>query len=140
MPRHDFDGAVPDGCYADETPYVDAIQKQAGNIDVEYVRNDECDDFAQLERFFIALDGPVRNPTNFGWMMAILQRARAQGRRVLLSGLYGNYTISWNGWSQAASHLLAWQAAVGLSTVAALLPEHVLILAGSRCENFWSNQ
>ena len=95
-----------DGCYADETPYVDAIQKQAGNIDVEYVRNDECDDFAQLERFFIALDGPVRNPTNFGWMTATLQRARARGRRVLLSGLYGNYTISWNGWSQAAGHLL----------------------------------
>ena len=106
VPRHDFDGAVPDGCYADETPYVDAIQKQAGNIDVEYVRNDECDDFAQLERFFIALDGPVRNPTNFGWMMAILQRARTKGRRVLLSGLYGNYTISWNGWSQTVGHLL----------------------------------
>ena len=106
VPRHDFDGAVPDGCYADETPYVDAIQKQAGNIDVEYVRNDECDDFAQLERFFIALDGPVRNPTNFGWMMEILQRARTKGRRVLLSGLYGNYTISWNGWSQTVGHLL----------------------------------
>ncbi len=106
VPRHGFNSPVPDGCYADETPYVDAVQKQAGNIDVEYVRNNECDDFAQLERFFIALDGPVRNPTNFGWMMAVLQRARAQGRRVLLSGLYGNYTISWNGWSQAADHLL----------------------------------
>jgi asparagine synthase (glutamine-hydrolysing) len=106
VPRHGFNSPVPDGCYADETPYVDAIQKQAGNIDVEYVRNDERDDFAQLERFFIALDGPVRNPTNFSWMMAVLQRARAQGRRVLLGGLYGNYTISWNGWSQAADHLL----------------------------------
>jgi asparagine synthase (glutamine-hydrolysing) len=106
VPRPGFDGAVPDGCYADETPYVDAIQKQAGNIDVEYVRNDECDDFAQLERFFIALDGPVRNPTNFGWMTTALHRARTRGRRVLLSGLAGNYTISWNGWSQAARHLV----------------------------------
>jgi len=106
VPRPGFDGAVPDGCYADETPYVDAIQRQAGNIDVEYVRNDECDDFAQLERFFIALDGPVRNPTNFAWMTSALHCARARGRRVLLSGLYGNYTISWNGWSQAAGHLL----------------------------------
>jgi len=69
------------------------------------VRNDECDDFAQLERFFIALDGPVRNPTNFGWMTSALQRARTRGQRVLLSGLYGNYSISWNGWSQAARHL-----------------------------------
>jgi asparagine synthase (glutamine-hydrolysing) len=38
--------------------------------------------------------------------LKILERARASGRRVLLSGLYGNYTISWNGWSQAAGHLL----------------------------------
>jgi asparagine synthase (glutamine-hydrolysing) len=106
VPRRGFDGTVPNGCYADETPYVEAIKEQAGNIDVEYVRNNECDDFAQLERFFIALDGPVRNPTNFGWTTSALHRARVRGQRVLLSGLYGNYTISWNGWSQAAGHLL----------------------------------
>jgi asparagine synthase (glutamine-hydrolysing) len=105
VPRGGFDGAVPDGCYADETPYVDAIQRHAGNIDVEYVRNEECSDFAELERFFIALGAPVRNPANFGWMIAILHHARARGRRVLLGGLYGNSTISWNGWSQAVNHL-----------------------------------
>ena len=105
VPGRDFNGPVPDGCYADETPYVEAIRKKAGNIDIDYVHTDACDDFAQLERFFIALDGPVRNPTNFGWAMATLQRARAQGRRVLLGGLHGNCTISWDGWSQASGHL-----------------------------------
>jgi asparagine synthase (glutamine-hydrolysing) len=105
VPRSGFDGPVPNGHYADETPYVDAIARAVPNIDVTYVRNDECDDFAELERFFIALEGPVRNPTNLGWVLAILRLARAQGRRVLLGGLYGNYTISWNGWSQAAAHL-----------------------------------
>jgi asparagine synthase (glutamine-hydrolysing) len=69
------------------------------------VRNEECSDFAELERFFIALGAPVRNPANFGWMIAILHHARARGRRVLLGGLYGNSTISWNGWSQAVNHL-----------------------------------
>jgi asparagine synthase (glutamine-hydrolysing) len=106
VPRRGFDGPIPTGHYADETPYVDAIQKAARNIDVTYVRNDACNDFAELERFFIALEGPVRNPTNLGWVLAILRLARAQGRRVLLGGLYGNYTISWNGWSQAVAHLL----------------------------------
>ena len=106
VPRRGFDGTVPNGAYADETPYVDAIQKSgAGTIDVTYVRNDEYDDFGELERFFVALDGPVRNPTNLGWMLGVLRLARAQGRRVLLGGLYGNSTISWNGWSQAAGHL-----------------------------------
>jgi asparagine synthase (glutamine-hydrolysing) len=106
VPRRDFNGRVPGGCYADETPYVKAIQNTVGNIDAEYVRDDARDDFAGLERFFIALDGPVRNPTNLSWMLAILERARTQGRRVLLGGLHGNYTISWSGWSQAATHLL----------------------------------
>jgi len=105
VPREGFEGSVPDGHYGDETPYVDAIAAQAGNIDVTYIRNDECDDFAELERFFIALEGPVRNPTNLGWMLGMLRAARAQGRRVLLGGLFGNSTISWNGWSQAPGHL-----------------------------------
>jgi asparagine synthase (glutamine-hydrolysing) len=106
VPRRDFNGDMPPGCYADETPYVNAIQKAAGNIDCEFVHNDGRQDFLALERFFVALDGPVRNPTNLGWTLAVLERARSQGRRVLLGGLYGNQTISWNGWSQTAAHLL----------------------------------
>jgi asparagine synthase (glutamine-hydrolysing) len=105
VPRRGFDGPVPAGYYADETPYVDAIARAAGNIDVTYVRDTACNDFAELERFFIALEGPVRNPTNLGWVLAMLRLARAQGRRVMLGGLYGNTTISWNGWSQAVTHL-----------------------------------
>jgi asparagine synthase (glutamine-hydrolysing) len=105
-PRHGFDGPVPPGHYADETPYVDAIAKAAGTIDVTYVRDDAGDDLAELDRFFIALEGPVRNPTNLGWVLAILRLARRQGRRVLLGGLHGNSTISWSGWSQTIDHLL----------------------------------
>jgi asparagine synthase (glutamine-hydrolysing) len=106
VPRGGFDDPVPIGHYADETPYVEAIQQATPNLDVTYVRNKDGTDFADLERFFIALEGPVRNPTNLGWALAILRAARAQGRRVLLGGLYGNYTISWDGWSQAVTHLL----------------------------------
>jgi asparagine synthase (glutamine-hydrolysing) len=106
VPRLGFDGPVPNGQYADETPYVDAIQRKVRNIDVTYVRDGACADFASLERFFIALEGPVRNPTNLGWVLTILRLARAQGRRVLLGGLHGNSTISWDGWSQTVTHLL----------------------------------
>ena len=105
VPRRGYDGEVEPGSYADERPYVEAIAQAARNIDVNYVRTGECDDFAELERFFVALDGPVRNPGNLGWVLAALRLARAQGRRVLLGGLAGNTTISWNGWSQTAAHL-----------------------------------
>lgn len=105
VPRRGFDGPIPPGHYADETPYVEATAKAAGNIDVAYVRNDDCDDFAELTPLFVALEGPVRNPVNLGWFLAILRLARAQGRRVLLGGLHGNSTVSWSGWSQASAHL-----------------------------------
>src|SRR6202035_30488 len=94
VPPRGFDGAVPAGHYADETPYVEAIARAVGNIDVTYVENDRCDDFAELERFFIALEGPVRNPTNFGWMLATLRLARAQGRRVLLRRFHRTCDLS----------------------------------------------
>jgi asparagine synthase (glutamine-hydrolysing) len=105
VPRRGFDDPVPAGHYADETPYVEAIARAVQNVDVTYVPNDAGDAFAELERFFIALEGPVRNPANLGWILEILRQAHAQGRRVLLGGLFGNYTISWNGWSQAVTHL-----------------------------------
>lgn len=105
VPRQGFQGPVPRGRYGDETPYVEAIRAALGNIDVTYIRNNEVDDFADLERMFLFLEAPVRNPMNLGWMLAITRLARAEGRRVLLGGLYGNYTISWFGWSQAADHL-----------------------------------
>ena len=105
VPRLGFDGRVADGCYGDETPHVEAIRNLAGNIDVTYVHNDTCDDFAELERFFVALEGPVRNPTTLGGILAILRKARDRGRRVILGGFFGNSTISWNGWSQVAKHV-----------------------------------
>jgi len=105
VPRRGFGGQMPAGHYADETAFVEAIAAQAGNIDVSYVHNDECDDFGELERFFAALDGPVRNPGNLGWALRALRLARGRGHRVLLGGLAGNSTISWNGWAQAAGHL-----------------------------------
>jgi asparagine synthase (glutamine-hydrolysing) len=106
VPRQGFTGQLAAGQYADETPYVEEIRKAIPNIDVNYVRNDAGDDFAELERVFIAVGGPVRNPTNLEWTLKLLRLAHAQGRRILLGGFFGNCTISWNGWSQAASHLM----------------------------------
>ena len=68
-------------------------------------RNDARDDLAELERFFIALEGPVRNPTNLGWMLGPCGGARARPARAARR-LSRQCTISWNGWSQAVTHLM----------------------------------
>lgn len=105
VPRQGFAGPVPDGTYADEKPYVEAIARALGNVDVTYVTSDEENELSDLNRFFIALDGPVPNPSDLSWILTLLRTARSTGRRVLLGGLYGNYTISWNGWPQVSDHL-----------------------------------
>ena len=104
VPGAGFAGPAPPARYVDETPFVEAIAASLGNLDLNWIRNDEHDDFEALDRFILAFEGPVRNPTNLGWMMGILQLARSQNRRVLLGGLLGNYTISWRGWSQVFDH------------------------------------
>jgi asparagine synthase (glutamine-hydrolysing) len=106
VPREGFADQVRDWRYADERPYVEAIRSAISNIDVTYVYNNEHDDFAELDRISLAFEYPVRNPTNLGWMLAILRLSRATNRRVLLGGLFGNNTVSWDGWSQASGHLL----------------------------------
>jgi asparagine synthase (glutamine-hydrolysing) len=106
VPRKGFAGQVRRWGYADETPYVEAIKAAISNIDVTYVYNNEHDDFANLDRVSLAFEYPVRNPTNLGWMLAILRLAQAENRRVMLGGFLGNNTVSWDGWSQVSGHLL----------------------------------
>ena len=126
--------------YADETPYVEAIAEAAGNIDVTYVRTDACDDFAELERFFMALEAPVRNPSNLGWVLALLRLARAQGHRVLLGGLYGNYHHQLDRLVAGARSSEARRLRHRLPPVAALLPPHALFALGAPCASCSSSR
>jgi asparagine synthase (glutamine-hydrolysing) len=91
--------------YFDERPYVEAIGAMIENLDITYVVSSETDDFADLDRIFLATDVPSRSVTNFGWIMQILHLARAENQRVLLGGELGNGTISWEGWEQAFDNL-----------------------------------
>ena len=119
VPRRGFDGPVPDGSYADETPFVEAIKDKLGNVDVHYVHNNECDDFAALERFFIALNGPVRNPSNFGWTLGALENARRQKLHDKLGRLVTD------GFAPSAREIPARS-----SSMAALLPQHAIFAVG----------
>ncbi len=115
VPRDGFDGRVAPGNCADETPYVEAVLKTADNADVTFVSDQSPTCFTDLARCFVALQGPVRNPSNLGWILSILRAARAQGRRVVLGGFAGNQTISWDGWSQTVGHLKRGRALTALA-------------------------
>lgn len=97
VPRTGFDGPLPPGNYADETPFVQAIAAMHPNLHLHLVRTAERGLFADLDQFFAAMYGPFQNVSNRPWMEAIQAQAQAQGVRVLLSGANGNLSVSWRG-------------------------------------------
>ncbi len=83
--------------YADETPYTMTMARRYSNLDLNLVRTDERFFLDDMERFLSAAEVPFRNAFNRTWWEAIQEQAAAQGIRVLLTGLNGNFTISWAG-------------------------------------------
>lgn len=85
--------------YADERDKVEALARRYPNIDVEFLtcppggsrRTDPAGVFLQ--------GTPVRGPGNLVWFSPLLDRARELGASTLLSGDYGNYTFSAEGYS-----------------------------------------
>jgi len=96
-PRAGFDGPAPAGRYADETPLVRQIAAMYDNLDLWLIRSEGRTFLDDLDRLFFHLETPFRNTSNRVWMEAILQAARERGIRVVLDGMQGNLTISWNG-------------------------------------------
>lgn len=97
VPRPGFDGALINGRYADETPYVLEMAKMYDNIDTNFIQSGGTFYLDDICTFFSAADIPFRNASNRTWFEAILAKAKQNQCRVLLTGSSGNLTISWNG-------------------------------------------
>ena len=97
VPSAGFDGPMPAGRYADETPFVQAIAKKCDNLDLNLIRTGERTFLDDLDRLFSQLEEPFRNTSNRVWIEAILQAARQRGIGVVLDGMQGNITVSWDG-------------------------------------------
>ncbi len=97
VPRAGFAGAVIGGRYADETLFVRAIAEMYSNLDLNLVRTDGQTFLSDLDCMFAHLQAPFRNTSNRVWIEAILQQTSQLGMRVLLDGVQGNLTMSWNG-------------------------------------------
>lgn len=97
VPRTGFDGPVPPGRYADETPLVQAVAAMHDNLDLNLIRTDGRTFLDGLDQLFYYLELPFRNTSNRAWIEAIYQQARQRGIRAVLDGTQGNLTFSWMG-------------------------------------------
>ncbi len=97
VPRPGYDGPVPRGRHADESPGARALAARFGNIDHVLIDTQGASILDQLQEDVEALDRAPLNPCNMLWVNAIQADAQRRGHRVLLTGQMGNMTISYTG-------------------------------------------
>ena len=88
--KSDYDSSV----VVDESEGVRKMCQMYDNIVPEFVACEEKSAFTEMERLVHMLAIPVKVCSNVVWIDEIQQRARNRNCRVLLTGEYGNATIS----------------------------------------------
>jgi len=86
---------IPSNRIANESEYIEAIKERCGNIDVTYCKCEGKDSYSKMDWFIQVLEQPYKNIENSFWNDEINSRASQSGCRVLLTGQYGNVTISY---------------------------------------------
>jgi asparagine synthase (glutamine-hydrolysing) len=95
VPREGYVG--PEKGLWDEGPLAAATAALYPNMDHVLVRPEDRTFVDQFDRNFFLFERPVLNACNQQWIDAINAKARARGLCVLLTGQFGNFTISYHG-------------------------------------------
>jgi len=103
VPLYEVADLIPASQFGDESPFIEATSRHAGNIDVSYIRAADVSPLRGIERALELHDEPGHAAGNQFWIMSLLQTAQARGIGTLLTGQGGNATISWH----APGHLAA---------------------------------
>lgn len=88
-----------------EGPLAAQVTALFANIHHHLIRTDNKNIMDMLEAMVKIYNRPVKNVINQLWMMTIAEHAAAQGATTLLTGVLGNFTISYNG-KEALNSLL----------------------------------
>ena len=74
------------------------------NMDHVLIDSEGGDLLADMEAWTDAMDEPAQNGVNLLWISAILNAGRERGLGVMLQGVYGNATISADGWEAQTAY------------------------------------
>lgn len=106
VPREGYDGGAPAGTFAFEDAHARLTAAMHPNIEHVVVRGGAGSPLDDLDRYFYLYEQPILNLCNGAWCNAINDAARERKLSVMLTGLMGNMTISYNG-HEALTDLLA---------------------------------
>lgn len=96
-PREGFNAPAERGRFSDESAHAAAVAALHPAIEHIVVRTGPHSPLAGLDRNYFLFEKPVANLCNAVWGDAILDAAKAQGLKVLLTGQMGNMSFSYGG-------------------------------------------
>ncbi len=96
VPLYDATDQTPPSRFGDESPFIEATARHAGNIDITYIRAEDVSPVQGIERALELHDEPGHAAANVFWIISLLKAAQNRGIGALLTGQGGNATISWD--------------------------------------------
>lgn len=97
VPREGYDGPDPRNRFCDEGPLAAKTAAMYSNIEHVLVRSGQRSPLDEIDRNFFLFDRPMLNLCNRVWLNAIDQAARERKLGIMLIGLMGNMSVSYNG-------------------------------------------
>lgn len=95
VPMDGYKDKNPKYYITDESEYIQTILDKYKNINIEYCKSEGKDSVSDMETYINILEQPYKAIENSFWVFGITEKAAQSGCKVLLSGQYGNSTISY---------------------------------------------
>lgn len=97
IPLYDTRGGVYPHQFGDEKAFIHMLEPYLKGVDIHYVDAAETTPLAGLASTLHIREEPEHAAVNMYWILAILQKLKEAGIGTLLTGQFGNATVSWNG-------------------------------------------
>ncbi|MBF0232546.1 MAG: hypothetical protein HQK65_05845 [Desulfamplus sp.] len=96
-PKYDITDTVAHSRLGDESRYVEEICSFVGNIDVRFTHSKGFRPLEGVKRILGILEQPMYQEAASYWLLSLLAEAQQQNTGILLHGMWGNITVSWDG-------------------------------------------
>ena len=96
-PRIGFDGQTMKGWHADESRSACKVSDRYSNIEHHIYRHRQESFLEGLDKAMLIMGRPPLNLDNLGWVEGMTQFAADRGAKVVLTGMFGNFTASYDG-------------------------------------------
>ena len=95
VPLFNTNGLLKTTQYGDESELAGLVAKMYPNIEHEIVKSENKNPLQGVIDSLKVFNSPVRNSSNFFWLLSIDELAKQNGIGTMLNGQSGNFTISW---------------------------------------------